>query len=381
MPKSGGKDKIFTYWIDVSGSCNLRCPSCPSGNFVDGDFAGARNPAGFMDVEMFTKVLAKIKADDVSSNPQVHLYNWGEPLLHPRIGDLITLVKAEGIYCGISSNLNLEKNLREAVKAGPDYLRFSLSGYEQAVYEKGHRRGDIVLVKSNLYKLRHLMDQYGSDFYVEVLHHVYRDNAVESLGRMVDLCNELGFNFSPVWAYLMPLEKNLMELEGRLPERDAAIRDRLAISPQRMFAESLPLKARNCNQQDRTMAINWNGSVQLCCNTFDHAHVIAPSFADVPHDELQKRKYAHKMCDVCMANGLHVAMSYGAGAVLDDIGNESLRDAGSPFEIRQFGQPRIARRDGGAVRVDGLDEGAHRARHGKMRPRGLRRILHRIMGR
>ena len=101
----------------------------------------------------------------------------------------------------------MDKNLKALVKAEPDSFRISLSGFYQKNYKETHRGGDIRQVKSNMYRLRHLMDQYSSKTTVQVLYHVYKHNAGDDLLMMVKLCEELNFNLDPVWAFLMPLEK------------------------------------------------------------------------------------------------------------------------------------------------------------------------------
>src|SRR3979411_1097275 len=62
------------YFIDVVGSCNLRCPSCPGGNW------GPPAAKGTMDVDRFRRVIDKIVSwHDRSQHLWVDLYNWGEP--------------------------------------------------------------------------------------------------------------------------------------------------------------------------------------------------------------------------------------------------------------------------------------------------------------
>lgn len=370
--KTQSKTKIFTYWIDISGACNLRCPSCPSGNFLPTEFrSGARNPTGFMEFELFEAILAKIRADDVSYNPQIHLYNWGEPLLHPEVGRFVATALRRGFYCGVSSNLNLDRNLEDVVAAGPDYFRISLSGFDQETYGRTHRKGNIETVKANMRKLRALMTRHGQEFYCEVLYHVYRDNAGADMAGMIALCDELKFRFGPVWAYFMPAEKTLEVLAGSVSESDRTVLELLAIPPVDAVRVSLPFRDHPCDVQQRTMAINFDGSVQLCCNTYDRAHVIALSFLDVGHDELQERKHRHPLCDRCIAAGVHMASSYGAGPALDEVGNRALEAARQPYRLHQFGEPTVEHVDTGPVLPTGWPE----SRMTRRKPvRGLRAL-------
>ena len=47
--------KQYLYVIDVVGTCNLRCPSCPVGNMQE-----ANRATGFMDAELYEAILDKI---------------------------------------------------------------------------------------------------------------------------------------------------------------------------------------------------------------------------------------------------------------------------------------------------------------------------------
>ena len=57
------------YNIDIAGTCNLRCPSCPVGNH-DQQGYGLKRKSGFMDIQMFEDILTKIGLED--SEPEIH---------------------------------------------------------------------------------------------------------------------------------------------------------------------------------------------------------------------------------------------------------------------------------------------------------------------
>ena len=89
----------FSFVIDVIGTCNLSCPSCPVGNFQE-----ARNASGVMAPELLEQILKK--AESECSVEYIALYNWTEPLLHPALPKLIRTVHDHGFRCFLSSNLN-----------------------------------------------------------------------------------------------------------------------------------------------------------------------------------------------------------------------------------------------------------------------------------
>lgn len=325
---------LHTYWIDIVGTCNLRCPSCATGNFRKSDFQGEEKALGFMAFDMFERILEKIAAERPKERTRIELYNWGEPLLHPRAADFIAKVKSYPLFrCGISSNLSHKVDLLRVVRAQPDWIRVSLSGYFQQTYGRTHRRGDINLVKSNMFMLRHLIDRLKSPIAVEVSYHVYRHNAGEDLERMQALCDELGFKFAPVWASFYPVEKVMAYFDGHVGEADRETISWLAVTPEEFHAAAQPHRADPCRLQEHQTAINHDGAVQLCCATYDPAHVIAPDFLATPAAELAAEKARNATCDACIAGGYHAMMMYRGMDALEPLANARIAERGSKVRL------------------------------------------------
>ncbi len=370
------RNKVFTYWIDIVGTCNLRCPTCPTGNVLDSELSVGRNPTGFMDLNLYKNILKKIKADNVSDRTEIHLYTWGEPLLHPKVAQFISTTREMGFYCGISSNLNLDKNIKDVIKAEPNFFRVSLSGFYQDQYKLTHKRGDIRIVKSNMYKLRSLLDQYKSKTNVQVLYHIYKHNAGDDLTMIIKLCEELNFNLNPVWAFFMPLEKTLDYLNGKVSNEDKNTIDMLAMEPHDVAqAASFNLDS-DCTLRKNQVSLNIDGSVQLCCATFDKAHVVTPSFIEIPHMELQYLRYSNAMCTPCMEKDQHLYFTYDVGKKLDQLGEKNLSKNKSKFIFKQFSDPHLTLRTGSDNDEIKLPRGPQ-----IKKARGIRRYFNKILKR
>ncbi len=291
--------KTFAYNIDVIEGCNLRCPSCPVGNSRE-----AARPKGRMSVAMFDAIMDKVVCE--TPNVQyISLFSWTEPLLHPELSQIVASVKRHGFPCYLSSNLNRIDRLTEVVSAEPDRFRISLSGFRQEIYQQTHSGGDIEIVKANMHRLREVIDEQSSKMQVFVSYLRYRHNMGKEHNAMRDLVQKLGFNWEPVWAYLMPLEKNLAYYEGHIDEADKKVIELLAISPNEHKQLRVGTAPCDCRLRAEEMSLNADGSVALCCGTFDKKYTIAPSFLDTPFDELQRLKYAHSLCATCMSHEMH----------------------------------------------------------------------------
>lgn len=308
---------MICYLIDVTGTCNLTCPSCPVGNSQDTD-----RPKGFMDVKLFNEIIEKIVKDMPPG--YIYLFNWGEPFLHPELPAFVQTVKKHGMRCRLSSNFNAVNNLEEVLRENPDYLRISLSGYYQHTYSQTHKGGNVNVVKSNMLDLRMLLNKLNSPLHVAVAYHRYIHNVGEETLKVIELCKMLNFNLEAVWAYLMPLEKLLAYYEGTLPEKDMKLVNLLAIRPEEAKQVSMKYKYPDCPLRATQMAINFDGSVALCCAVYDQKYNIAQNFLNKSFAELQAAKYSHPMCSICMSHAAHTTILFGGIHELNAIAAKRL---------------------------------------------------------
>jgi len=115
----GSQGKPYSAWqIELTTRCPLRCRMCCR----EGHHDMARQD---MPLENFRKLAPYFKNVEA-----VVLEGWGESLLHPHLIDCIRIVKQEGTKVGfVTSGKTLnEAYVSELVKAGPDFIGFSLSG-------------------------------------------------------------------------------------------------------------------------------------------------------------------------------------------------------------------------------------------------------------
>lgn len=286
--------------IDIVAGCNLRCPSCPQGNMRD-----AERPRGLMSLDTFKEIVAKIARENPVVN-YIGLYSWTEPLLHPQVGDFIRVIKDYGYRCLLSSNFNRIEHLEDVLRARPDVLHLSMSGFYPETYKRTHKNGDIEKVKANMRELRRLMDRLDSQTHIVVVYHMYKDNLGDDLAGIQALCQELRFSINPVWAYLMPVEKIIDYHEDRLPKKDMEVIDLFAVTPHEAKDISLRHNQPDCEIRRNRTAINSDGSVALCCGVFDRKYVISENFLEKPQTELQRAKYQHELCKTCMSHAIHV---------------------------------------------------------------------------
>jgi MoaA/NifB/PqqE/SkfB family radical SAM enzyme len=243
----------FSFVIDVVGSCNLKCPSCPVGNFKE-----FRNPTGFMEPELLNKIIFKARKE--CNVIQVGLFNWTEPLLHPRLPELIRIVQENhSIPVNISSNLNILKNPDEILAANPDSFRVSLSGFTQDVYSQTHKGGNIERVKQNIKLLADSKARVNSSTKIHVYYHRYLSNIGDEEEQMRHYVEGLGLEFWPTWAFMMPIEKVLTYLGKQvgvtLTEEDLSLINNLALPLKEALAVAKQYKYQDCHLRNSEIAI------------------------------------------------------------------------------------------------------------------------------
>lgn len=304
----------MNMYIDIVGACNLSCPSCPMGNSENLNFKKA------MQIDMFKQIVEKARTEGVKS---IYLYNWTEPLVHPKIGEFIEIINAAGMGSGISTNLNLAKNMEKALLAEPGYFRISLSGFYQETYKKGHVGGDIEVVKQNMIALHEIKQRLGLKTRVDVYYHRYLDN-IEEEALMREFSERLGFKFTTGYSVMMPLEKTLaiIERDPSVTDTDYETLKRLALPPYDDIvnvAQQYP--QQECLLKDDWLVIDCNGNTILCCTIFNQSEYQVGKYLDMPVAELMQRKNTQKncvdMCSRCAKKGMHIYSMFPNQGVLE----------------------------------------------------------------
>ncbi len=194
--------------IDPVNACNLHCPFCIVGAGKD-----VFKPE-FIPLERYKQILEEL------GDYLIHLslYRYGEPLLHPDIGRLITVAKSYGIYVHLSTNLLLlnDEKCKEIIDASPDQIVVCADGVTEESYQKYRQGGEFALFKKNLIKLVDAVRASGKNIEVKWQYLVFRYNEGE-INEAESLADELHIPFSAEPAYI-PDGEEYAEFRPRSPE-------------------------------------------------------------------------------------------------------------------------------------------------------------------
>jgi MoaA/NifB/PqqE/SkfB family radical SAM enzyme len=112
--------------VEVTASCNLRCPMC---------LVAYRDPvgraSGAMPLPLFRRLLDELPLQRLT------LQGLGEPLLCPDLPAMVELASARGIECGFNTNGTLltAPRARQLVDAGVAWVHVSMDGATPITYE------------------------------------------------------------------------------------------------------------------------------------------------------------------------------------------------------------------------------------------------------
>lgn len=100
-------------YVEITNRCNLSCAFCP----------GTKREGRTMTPEEFARILDKLRPH-VS---YVYLHVMGEPLLHPQLGELLSLAAAREMKVCITTNGTLLSRRSEALLRAPSLHKISVS--------------------------------------------------------------------------------------------------------------------------------------------------------------------------------------------------------------------------------------------------------------
>lgn len=139
-------------YIEVTTACNLNCQTCIRHSWTD--------PAAHMKQDTFEKILAGIPAFPALESAV--LTSFGEPLVHPRILEMLAQLKALNLSVTLGTNglLLTEAIAWELVRLGINQVVVSIDGIEPATYT-GVRGAQLAEVLANIERLNEIKHQAG----------------------------------------------------------------------------------------------------------------------------------------------------------------------------------------------------------------------------
>jgi len=287
----------FEVQIGITNRCNLNCSFCPQ--------AKSRRQRGDISLELLDDLLGQ-SAPYVDT---VDLSFDGEPFLHPRWTECVRTCHRHGIQAMLETNaLLLDESLaREVLAAGLGSITFSLDAATEETYRRLKPGGDFGRATINVERFLRLAAGRDERPYIQL--------------------------------QFIRTGENAHEAEAFLRRWRGKGADAVHIKPMLNFAGSCgpppsqPAK-RPCLFLWTSLAVNWDGTVPLCCLEIEGRTrmgdaratslvklVDVPAFQEVRHLHATGRYREHPVCRNCDVPS--VAWPLVLGAVL--VGDLSRR--------------------------------------------------------
>jgi radical SAM protein with 4Fe4S-binding SPASM domain len=140
--------------FEVSSRCNLACTMCPRslGRSPSGD-------SGDLPVQAFSRLENLLQQLDHA------VLSWiGEPLLHPRLAEILRILKRHDLRVHITSNGMLidDEMARMLVAMGLDGLAISIDAADEAEYRRIRRGGSLLTVKDSIRRIQRMKRRMAS---------------------------------------------------------------------------------------------------------------------------------------------------------------------------------------------------------------------------
>jgi MoaA/NifB/PqqE/SkfB family radical SAM enzyme len=291
--RQSGELRIADVFVDIVGPCNLRCAMCPQGIL---ERAGADRGRGFMSVELFERVVSHLLAQGYTGE-SINLYNWGDPLLHPDLGQILDICHASRLKAVVSTNLSFPPARVQALAQHPiDLLLVSVSGFSPETYAKNHVGGRFALVRQNLETLRVNRRQIKS-VVVKYLRFRYNAHDVE---KAKAFCENAGFEFG-VYTGAIPSTKSFFRYAT-----DAEYREQVEtyLAPETIT----PQPAKFCPQQT-IITMNHRAELERCCVSWGSGR--GSSLFDTDLRQYLEQKLANEFCAQCLSSGYSYYKHFG----------------------------------------------------------------------
>lgn len=115
--------------IEITTQCNLSCRVCPRHTFKD------FNPDQLMSYNLYEKIIN----ESAQHMHTVYLWGVGEPLLHPRFFEMVSLAKSHNLKVIFTTNGTLlnKHNINQIIKHQIDDIIFSVDGTKSLKSTRG----------------------------------------------------------------------------------------------------------------------------------------------------------------------------------------------------------------------------------------------------
>ena len=258
--------------LEAASICDLACPHCFREYIA--------TPDKIIDLKFAKEIIDQVSDLKIPSMK----FNWrGEPLLNPKLPELIDYAKSKGIIDTIinSNATNLTSNVAEdLIKSGLDHLIYSFDGGTKKTYEK-YRPGRFTnntfeKVYSNIENFHYIKNKLKAHFPFTKIQMILMDqtrNEIEDFYKnFSSIVDEVTVTqYSERGGKISNLEKDKIDIIKSYFKKNNLPDD----TPFMIQADGsifISLKRKPCDQIFQRLMITYEGKVGMCCIDWGATH-------------------------------------------------------------------------------------------------------------
>jgi organic radical activating enzyme len=296
------KEKKYNLvYFEIVGFCNARCPWCVTGNK---SLNQVSYPSRFINVNDFRNAIVTLLEGGLiyPRESLISLANWGEPMLHPELSEILKILRKNDVNFAISTNASKFVNLENDVLGNLQEIRFSVPGFSQSSYDRIHGF-NLESILKNIEMFCKNIRKEGSNAKLMMAYHLYQFN-IDEIDAAMKFCSLNGIEFYPYVAYLNDfnlakayLDKSISAELLRWIGKDLFLH----------YVDELIAKTPQDYQcpQFNILTIDEYCNVLTCCAlSKDHPEYSLGNLFTLSSDNIRKGKLSQKVCIECVKLGI-----------------------------------------------------------------------------
>jgi radical SAM protein with 4Fe4S-binding SPASM domain len=173
--------------IELTNYCNLSCPVCPIG------IREMRRDPKAMDVSLFEHLMDELGPYLLTAS----LWAWGEPLLHPRLEEILRIARKHPVITLLSTNgqnLCEEAVINALITAPPTYLIVAIDGLMDDTHSKFRVGAKLDPILSGVRRLAEIKRKEGIEFPRLHMRYMVMKHNEHEVPRLKNFARENGFD-------------------------------------------------------------------------------------------------------------------------------------------------------------------------------------------
>ena len=260
--------------IETAAICDLACPHCSREYII--------TPDKLMSSDLYKKIIHEVSSLNI---PAIKL-NWrGEPLLNPKIHELVDYAKQKGVL-EVSINTNAvtldEKKSKQLIESGLDIIIFSFDGGSKKTYESlrpgRFNQNKFENVYGNIKNFHRIRKEMGSKFPISKIQMILTKESRTEIDTFFKLFETIVDDVT-----VTQYSERGGNIDDLTPEQKTRLTKYLSNNnlpkdtPYLVNLEGdiyASIKRKPCEQLFQRLMITYDGRVGMCCHDWGAQHGI-----------------------------------------------------------------------------------------------------------